>query len=87
MSEPCGVPTGKFACACGDLRYRDEARTSVGSGFTMWYEVCDRDAVSGDGKALTLLHAAHDRAAVVSQFSLTNRRRHAANVAQKCYAL
>jgi hypothetical protein len=40
-------------------------------------EVCDRDTVSGDGKALTLLHAAHDRAAIVSQFPLTNRRCHA----------
>jgi hypothetical protein len=35
MSEPCGVPTGRFACACGDLRYRNEARGSIGSGFAV----------------------------------------------------
>ena len=71
--EPCGVPTGKFACACGNLRYRNEARGSIGSGFAVWYEVCDRDAISGNCEALTLLYAAHDGAAVVSQFPLTNR--------------
>ena len=81
MTEPCGVPTREFVCACGDLRYRNEARGSVGSGFAVWYEVRDRDTVSGNGKALTLLHAAHDRAAIVSQFPLTHRCRHAASVA------
>src|ERR1700759_5610925 len=74
MHEPRGVPTGEFACACGDLGDRDEAWGSVGSGFAVRYEVCDRDAVAGDSEAPTLLHAAHDRAAVVSQFPLTNRR-------------
>jgi hypothetical protein len=87
MSKPCGVPTGKFACACGDLRYRNEAWGSIGSGFAVWYEVCDRDTVSGNCKALTLLHPAHDRAAIVSQFPLTNRCCHGASVAPKCYAL
>ena len=53
----------------------------------MWYEVCDRDTVAGKCKALTLLHAAHDGAAIVSQFPLTNRCRHGYSVAQKCYAL
>src|ERR1700746_1736106 len=68
VSEPCGVPIGKFACARSDLRYRNEAPGSIGSGFAVWHEVRNRDTVSGNGKALTLLHAAHDRAAVVSQF-------------------
>src|ERR1700747_1981673 len=77
MHEPRGVPTGEFACTCGDLRNRDEAWGSIGSGFAVRYEVCDGDAVAGDGEALTLLHAAHDCAALVSQFPLTNRRCHA----------
>src|SRR5271165_795297 len=77
MHKAQGVPTGEFACACGDLGNRDEAWGSIGSGFAVRYEVCDRDAVSGDSEALTLLHAAHDRAALVSQFPLTNRRCHA----------
>src|ERR1700746_687081 len=68
VSEPYCVPSGKFACARSDLRYRNEARGSIGSGFAVWHEVRNRDTVSGNGKALTLLHAAHDRAAVVSQF-------------------
>ena len=85
--QTCGVPAGEFACACGDLRYRNEARGPLGFGFAVWYEVCDRDTMSGNSEALTLLHAAHDRAAIVSQFALTERYSHAANVAQKCYAL
>lgn len=72
MSEACGVPTGEFTCARGDLSDRNEARASIWPGF-VWYEVCDGNPVSGNCEVLTPLHAAHDRAAVVSQFPLTNR--------------
>ncbi|ORV46732.1 hypothetical protein AWC00_03105 [Mycobacterium conspicuum] len=77
-SKPRGVPTGEFACACGYLRHRNEARGSFGFGFTVWHEVCDRHTVSGNRKPFPLLYAAHDRAAVVSQFPLTERCGHIA---------
>src|ERR1700756_103545 len=86
-SKPCGVPTRESACARCDLSDRDEARGSIRSGFTVWHEVCDGHAVSRNRKAFTLLHATHDRAALVAQFPLTNRCRHQAMVAQMCYAL
>ncbi len=77
------VPTGEFACACGNFCHRNEAGRSVGSEFSVGYQVCDRHTVSGNRKPLTLLHAAHDRAAVVSQFPLTQRCGHNANRSTK----
>src|SRR5262249_3086078 len=85
-NKACGIPIREFACARGDFGYRDEARRSIGSGSAVRYEVCDWDTASGNRKALALLDAAHDRAAIVPQFSLTDRCCHRTSVVQARYA-
>ena len=85
--EAFTVPVLKPPDAGSHLCDRYESSTSIRCGAVMRHEVCHRDAIPRDRKALSLLDAAHDRPAVVSEFPLTDRGLHTPSVAFKCYSL